>query len=202
MYRDTLGRFSSAPPRDWPVEVAEPIRAPSVAADVLVPVAQAMAYALASIVAGLVLCSLLELPLWYALCAGGLVFALAVPGRMHGIGDTIWRTQQPVLPEAPPPAQTVRLELTEETPSGGVKRMRIADVPVDDERLRQFVQAALQGESLSVHRWVGAGRPFTRSQYVQLADALEQAGFITAARGNQGRRLTERGRRVLPKLLR
>jgi len=202
MYRDTLGRFSSAPPRDWPVEVAEPIRAPSVAADVLVPVAQALAYALATIVGSLVLCSLLELPLWYALCAAGLVFALAIPGRMHGIGDTIWRTQQPVLPEPPEPPQTVRLELTEETPTGGVRRMQIADVPVDDERLRQFVQAALQGESLSVHRWVGAGRPFTRSQYVQLADALEQAGFITQARGNQGRRLTERGRRVLPKLLR
>ena len=201
MYRDAMGRFSSAPPRDWPMEVAEPIRAPSLAADVLVPVAQAMAYALASLVAGLVLCSLLELPIWYALCAGGLVFALAVPGRMHGIGDTLWRTQQPVLPEAPT-HETVRLELTEETPSGGVKRMRIADVPIDDGRLRQFVQAALQGESLSVHRWVGAGRPFTRSQYVQLADAMEQAGFITAPRGNQGRRLTERGRRVLPKLLR
>jgi len=201
MYRDTLGRFSSAPPRDWPVEVAEPIREPSVKADVIVPVAQAMAYALASLVAGLVLCSLLALPLWYALCAGGLVFALAIPGRMHGIGDTLWRTQQPVLPEAPT-HETVRLELTEETPSGGVKRMRIADVPIDDGRLRQFVQAALQGEFLSVHRWVGAGRPFTRSQYVQLADAMEQAGFITAPRGNQGRRLTERGRRVLPKLLR
>lgn len=200
--RDPLtGRFLPQP-RDWPSEITEPVRPPSVAADVLVPVCQSLAYALAVLVGGLVACGVFEWPAWYALAAAGITFALAVPGRMHGVGDTLWRTASPVVPDppAPQPAQ-VRIELTEQTPGGGVQRMRILDLPIDDQRLAVFARAALEGQSLALAKWTGAGRPFRRGEYVELCDRLEQAGWLIPARGNVGARLTAAGRSMLRKLI-
>ena len=195
--RDAAGRFVATP--EWPVEITEPAREPSVTGDVIVPLLQSLIWSMATGVCALVLCWLTELPNWVALLIATIAFVVSWGSALQTAHETIWRTETPLVQRVEPIPQTVRLELTETTPEGNVQRMRIADVPIDDERLKLFVQAALEGRSLSVHRWTP--QPLSRSQYERITDALEQAGFITVSRGRGGRRITERGKRVLQKLL-
>jgi len=201
--RDRLGRWASTGlPADIPTEVCEPVRPPDPVADVGVPVLQSVAVAgaaaIAALLAGLVgLLPTEDVLTWAAGAAGG-VFVLALWPMLTWARATVWRVTTPVLPEPERPPTTVRLELAELTPSGGVQRMRLLDLPVDDERLRQFARAALDGHSLAVNRW--AGRTFSRSEFDTLADELTRAGLVTAPRGNQPRRLTAAGRAVLRRI--
>lgn len=203
LWRDELGRFTASPaPRDWPLEVQEPAREPSLAADVAVPALQAVVSALAGGCLTAVACWLFGLPSWTIWATVAAVFAISWAVRLQFSEASTWRTASPVPPEpAPRQPATVRLEVSELDPSGGVRRMSIADVPADDDRLREFARRVLDGESLSVHRWTaGPGRMFSRAEFDQLADSLTRAGFVVQGRGNKPRMLTERGRRVFRRL--
>ena len=200
--RDHLGRWrATGLPADIPTEVVEPTRPPSVVSDVAVPVLQSLLVAAAAGVVAILL-------MWAGIVpdadpvadvglAAGAGFALSIGPMLQWARQTLWRVTTPVLPEPERPAQTT-IEVTELTPAGGVQRMRILDLPIDDDRLRQFARAALEGRSLAVHRW--AGSTFSRAEYEQLADELQRAGLVTAPRGNQGRQLTAAGRAILRRL--
>lgn len=185
------------------MELTEPVRAPEPVADVVVPFLQSLAYGVAMAALTGVICSVFRLSGWYVLVAGAVVFALMLPQTLREARETLWRTATPVFPPTTrvndEPPQTIRVELTQ-MENGSIRRMQIVDLPVDAERLRELVHGALRGESLAVHRWSGVGRPFTRTEYVQLTDQLTRIGWMTAPRGNVGRQLTAAGRVMLQKL--
>lgn len=192
--RDNLGRWrSTGLPSDIPTEVTEPVRAPSVEADVLVPALQALLVGCALGIATAVAVALMpDVPLLAVPAAMGGGFALSFWPLLEHARSTVWRTTTPVFSEPDRP-QTVRVELTELGHAGGVRRMQILDLPVDDDRLRQFAKAAVEGHSLAVHRWTPGA--FTRHEYEVLSDELQRAGLLVVTRN--GRRLTTAGRHVL-----
>lgn len=200
--RDRFGRWlPDAAPAAVPTEVVEPVRAPDVAADVVVPALQAVLVAAAAAIGATLAVWLADVPMWGIPVAGGVALAAAIPTMLGHARETLWRTTTPVLPEPERPVQTVRLELSELSPGGGVKRMQILDLPVGprvhgDDRLRTFARAALEGSSLSVHRWTPGA--FTRHEYEVLSDELQRAGLLVVTRN--GRRLTTAGRHVLRRL--
>jgi len=201
--RDALGRWATRPVTDHPTEVVEPTRAPSVAADVLVPVLQSLAIGAASAIAAVIGAVVGLVPVADVLLgaglAGGIGFCASLWPNLMWARSSLWRTISPIVPEPDRPVAVSRIEVTELTPAGNVQRMQILDLPVDDARLRMFAKAALEGQSLAVNKWCGG--TFTRGEYETLCDELQRAGLVTTARGNQGRRLTAAGRAILRRLL-
>lgn len=127
----------------------EPARGPSVAAGVIVPMLQSLVSALAGGCLAAVASWLLEWPGWVIWAAVASVFAVSWTLRLGFSEQSVWCVQNPVIPEAPWQPATVRLEASESDPSGGVRRMRIVDAPIDQAKLRLFAQRVLDGESLS-----------------------------------------------------
>jgi hypothetical protein len=199
--RDDLGRWATRP-TDVPSEISEPTRKPDVISDVAVPVLQSVAIGAASAIAAVIGAVVGLVPVGDVVLGAGLAagigFCASLWPNLMWARSSLWRTVSPIVPEPDRPVATTRIEVAELTDGGGVQRMRILDVPVDDARLQMFAKAALEGQSLAVHRW--AGTMFSRSEYEQLADELTRAGLLTAPRGSRPRQLTAAGRAILRRL--
>jgi len=194
MARCTCGRFVADAAA--PADLHEPARAPSAAADVLVPLAGAAVTAASVGLLAALAWWLLGAPAWSVIVAGCVAFPVAWWGWSARVSETWWR--HTTTPEPAPEPRTVRLELSDLSPSGGVRQMRILDLPIDDARLAAFARAATEGRSLAVHRW--APGTFTRGEYSVLTDELVRAGLMIESRGNTPRRLSAAGRCVLRRL--
>jgi hypothetical protein len=64
---------------------------------------------------------------------------------------------------------------------------------VKPAQLAEFARAVLNGSSLAVHVWTGAGGAFTRAQYDSLMSELVKMDYIKPSTGNQTRSLNRRG---------
>lgn len=78
----------------------------------------------------------------------------------------------------------------------------IDDCPASNEQLKQWAVAALAGQSVAVGRWVGQGRPFSRSEYESLLMWLAQQRPKVANLERGRWHVTEAGRYWLRKYLR
>jgi hypothetical protein len=191
------GKFTGAP-TDAPVEELMPARAATAASDVVVPLLQAVGCGVAAAMLAGVAAWWLTWPAWTVWVTGCAVASVAWFRLLSSTRESLWAVRHTgqAAPVAAAP-QTVRVELSDHDVEGRLRSMRLLDLPIDDVRLRQFARAATGGAGLGVHSWTGGGRPFTRTEYELLTDALQGAGWLAPARGNRPRRLTAAGRSLL-----
>lgn len=92
---------------------------------------------------------------------------------------------------------SVRVELFEETNS--YWRGDFLNLPATHEQLRLLASGVVSGGSLSENAWCGSNRPFTKSQFQDLRQALLERGWLQWRNQNapaQGVEVTHVGRRV------
>lgn len=108
---------------------------------------------------------------------------------------------RPPAPDGSPPPP-LELEVVHRNEHGLFSQMFRSPLPagVSEDAFYQFARAVGQGRGLAETGWTGRGKPFSRTSYSDLLDALTQAGlvrWINPSARAQGRELTEPGRRAL-----
>lgn len=203
----TWQRYDTGPiPAGLEVERRTPARAPSLEADVLVPLAQALATAgLVAAVAWLLWRHLgWPDPQTAALATGAVALVgtwliLLVQGRSL-LWDVRWASPgEPPPVQGEPPAPEVRVELAEP----GARRVRYLNLPGDPDRLAALARGVLDGKPLSEATWTGAGQPFSRSEFGAVRAELLRAGLVRWRNPDapaQGVELTGAGRAVMRRL--
>lgn len=74
-----------------------------------------------------------------------------------------------------PPAQTIRIELTENNGQTG----RFIELPGGAENLAEMARGVLAGASLSESSWTGKGKPFSRGVFAEVKNELIRRGLAT-----------------------
>jgi len=98
------------------------------------------------------------------------------------------------------PREPLRIELIEDTG----RKVTFIDLPGTDEQLAELANGLLQGAPFSEGQWTGAGRPFSRAEFLALRDEMLDRGLITWNNINahaQGMQLTRPGSAVMRQLL-
>lgn len=195
---------------EWPwregrpeaVERVGPSRAPSVEADVHVPLWQAMASGafgagLGGLVLGLATWDAVMLALGavagYLVVAAGVWFVLLLEHRRM-----LWLMERAMLGlDEEGGTDELRVVVSQQDVEGRVVRMQYLNVAgVNADELREFARAVVDGAPLSVGYWTGRGSLFSRAEYEVLMAELVRAGLVRDG-GTQGRQLTAAGRAIL-----
>jgi len=180
-------------------------RVPTVEADVLVPLHQALTTGVFGMAAGAGIATLLFRD-WLAAVIGASAGFLVVAGTawLLLLADhrrLLWDIERAARLETAATDRVLRVEVAHMDATGRLARMQLLNVPgVTEEQLRQFARLALDGRTLAVGAWCGAGKPFTRAQYDALMAELTTAGLVRDHGGNIGRQLTAAGRAVLRRI--
>lgn len=181
-----------------------PTRAPTVGADVAVPLCQAVASGvLVGVPLGGALAYLARLPWWLAGIGAVLVAGCVWMLLLRDHRRLLWQTERTTgrdldgdhqigQPAAPPP---LRLEL-DSTDQDGYHGQILHIDAVTPDQLATFARAVREGRSMALDTWTGKGRLFTRTQYANVMDEMTAAGLVVKSSGNTGRRLTAKGRAV------
>lgn len=194
------------------VERVTPVRPPSLEADVLVPGAQCLIVGLGAFMVATVMGGA-WLPLEQAAVLGVAVGGIGAGAMAYDairearrslysvetLKDNLAATQNTgaeiVAETSTVELRVVRADMNEERPP-----IFIRQLPVDEERLREFAQAALRGVSMSQTEWVGSDKLFSRTEFDETLKLLMELGIIAwnSSRDNaQGRSLTRGGRHAL-----
>lgn len=97
----------------------------------------------------------------------------------------------------PGQVRPVRVELTQDNG----RRTQFINLPAKPEQLRSLAAGSLAGASLAVNTWSGSNKPFTRSEFETLRNALVRAGLARyGERANSPMELTGAGRAIFRKL--
>ena len=179
-------------------------RAPGVAADVGVPLFQALATgALVGAPVGAAAAWATGGPWWLAPAGMAAVSAAAWGWLLVDHRRLLWTTERVIGADLDRdgrlgPPQVVRLEVMTMDEAGRTRQVQILEIPgISQEQLREFARAVTQeGRGLAVNYWTGTGKLFTRSQYETVMAELIRAGLVREA-GRFGRELSAAGRGVL-----
>lgn len=158
-------------------ERRQPARPASLASDVIVPLAQALA-------TGIIAFILNKLTLnWNSGTVAAGVIALAWLVLLIDHRSALWNIERVIGadlnrdgftgPPEPPP--TTRVEIIEPKPRSHHEIYLQFDL--DPGVLSQFARAAIGGQSLSEASWCGTGNPLSRAQYNHLRDTLITRGL-------------------------
>lgn len=197
--------WSNAPISPPAIERVEPVRAPTLAADVLVPAARAAIYAFVAFLlltvawavlwgdwAGLVLVAALALGVF-----GWTWHMETVAGR-----ELLWKREVMETP-APPPvplpreleATRIEVAMTDDRAGHGGHSIQFLDLPVPEPVFALFVRGALRGIMSEA-----TCQPLTRGQFRAVRDDLRGRGMLRwkdSHAPRQGLELTAVGRTVL-----
>jgi len=123
----------------------------------------------------------------FALACGGLI--LANRGELHRLVTAQDKRSR---------NQELRVEVSHQGGAGAFARMDILHVAgIDGQQLVDLAPILLRTESLAINEIGGGGCILTQGQAQRLCRELEVMGFATPARGNQGRRLSAKGRALM-----
>lgn len=176
-WRETLRRADT-------LERQTAVRAPSVEADVRVPLQQAFASGWFGAVAGAALAVLLLRDVLaivggalagFVLVAGAAWFVLLADHRRM-----LWEFERAtVAPSAQAAPAELRVAISHYDQNGRFVRMEYLDIPgISEEQLKQFARRVTDGAPLAVTAWTGRGGLFSRSQYDTLMSELMRAGLV------------------------
>jgi len=134
-------------------------------------------------------------------CAGAVVLVVWVVwlGRVEGLFFARETVRPSALPVYHQDAPVVQVEVSE--PEQG--RWRFLDLPGGPEELEQLARGLMLGRSLAEAEWVGAGRPYTRSQFRELRGQLLERGLLVwrnPSAPSQGVELNAAGRAVFGRI--
>lgn len=99
----------------------------------------------------------------------------------------------------PPITSNVRIELSE----NGGQTTRFINLPGSEEQIAGLARGLLEGLSFTEAAWTGAGRPFTRSQFVAVRDEMIRRGLArwhNPGSPARGASLTNKGRAIMKQL--
>lgn len=175
-------------------EFVQPIRAPAVVSDVVVPLLQAAVSAIIVWIVGMATVYIIwwfisggELPPFHVAAKIGGFVALLVLATMWFRGMThSTRTQSQVerresAPPPPPipepvkadqPRISVKLEIVRED---GVDYM---DLPLAPDKLKTMARALKAGRPFSVNSLTGAGAPLSRGEFMTMRDEFMERGYM------------------------
>ena len=186
------------------VERRTPAREPNLVGDVLVPFFQALVTSWGIGMATWAVGALLfEMFSWRAaLAMGAVVFPFAFITAVGVMRDALFAVElisgvEPGDDEQQLGHRTLRVEVSDP------RKMHILNLPVDEEALREFARAALEGRSLGVNEWTGRGRPFTRATYEMVRGEMIRAGLLAwrdERNPQAGVMVTERGREAFAQI--
>ncbi len=196
--------LSSGTPAKAEVERRVPARSPDLVGDVAVPFLQALitswgvgmaAWAVGALVLG-------AFSWRAALAMGALTFPVAFLAAVGVMREALFAIEVVTGMDLDHdgqvgPPRTLRVEVSEP------RSTHILNLPVEEEALREFARAALEGRSLGVNEWTGRGRPFTRATYERLRSELMRAGLLAwrdERNPQAGVVVTERGREAFAQM--
>jgi len=192
---------------DWQaIRYEAPTRAATLAADVLVPAAQAAVTgcAVGALAAVLILALQLDVTGWAAVAVGCVAAAVAWlwllrdARRLLRTSETLTRRDAGELPPSPA-ADSLRLEVQ----TDGGRHWLLDELQTTRDKFNTWARAALAGRSLAQGAWTGAGGCFSRGEYDRLVAALVRAGILRYVNPNahaQGLTLTAAGRATLRRI--
>jgi len=178
-------------------------RAPSVEADVLVPLQQSVVTGMFGLACGAALGAVVFWE-WLAALVGGFCGFIVAGGGMWALllaehRRLLWLVERQMagVEGDGGGVEELRVVIAHEDEVGRVVRMQYLNVAgVSGEELREFARAVVGGAPLTVAYWTGTGALFSRAEYEVLMAELVRAGLVRDG-GHQGRALTAAGRCVL-----
>jgi len=190
-------------------ERTQPVAQMGVKSYVVTPLAWSFVAALllalgASVVVVLSLGSRMPLPLWSPVVVFIVVLILAwfsrsdIATKLLYVTERI-RGQDLNGDDREGEPQRLELEITERRPGGGTMHFIEVD-GVDEPTLKAWAAGVARGQSLAVHRWSGAGQPFSQPSYIRFMDQMQTMGLVVNYGGNRGFELTHSGKAVAKKL--
>jgi hypothetical protein len=163
--------------------------------------------------AGGFFCWLFHWPFLWALAAGGAVTFVVwmnLYNRMLYLIEFVLKADingdgviGAPLTQLPPP--TTRIELIKTDQDHNLVEGDYINLPAEPEQLAQLADGLSQGYSLSINKWTGRGKPFTRSQFETLLDVFHTRGLaapLSAKSPNSGYALTVAGKHVISRFAR
>lgn len=111
---------------------------------------------------------------------------------------------QPPAADAPQlaPVRTVRVELVDRDPNGGVRQMQFLDLPYPD-RLPVLAAGLSNGVPFTIDEWAGKDKLFSQGEFDILRDEMRARGLAVnrnPAAPNLGMTLTVAGKAVMRKI--
>lgn len=199
------------------VERSTPVRPPALESDVLVPAAAALLIGVGTFT--VVTPIAVALFTWWN---WDLMMALAVGGVAGGIGfgvmalDAIIASRRSIYATdvlkdnllAKTESSGEKEEVTSSTVELTVRREDVGpypqilkrEVPIDEERWREFALSAVNGNPITQSEWVGRDKLFSRSEFDKMMQYLMESGIVAWASSRdeaQGRALTRGGKASL-----
>jgi hypothetical protein len=143
-----------------------------------------------------------------ALLVALLVGLVAWGWLVYSSTELLWKREHMMAaPETPAPLPaapaTCRIEVDLRSFNGHLRKAWL-DVPVPAESFATFARAALNGQPVAQARWIGKGKPFTRSEFEDMRGWLMEmslAEWLDTRNHDQGWNFTHAGRHVLGKWL-
>jgi len=192
------------------VERTTPVRAPDMTPDVLVPLAQMGMVGLGAFCITTSVCMFIISPVGaisLGLGAAGIAIGAATYNALAYSRRTIYaieRYKDNLTATTTASAETIieeiELTVTREDLSAAYPPIQRRTLPTDTGRFRELAQAAIKGQPLTQSEWAGSDKPFSRSEFDNIAQTLMELG-IMAWRSErdpaQGRVITAGGRHAL-----
>jgi len=195
------------------VERINPVRPPELEADVLVPAAQCALIGVGTFVLLFPLCNLGNLSpdgCWALSLAGaGIAAGVMATDAIRAARQSIYSTETLkdnlvaktlTQQQTTQTASYVNLTVTREDTGTAYPQVFSRDLPIDEDRLRQLAQAALEGTAITQENFAGGDRLLSRGEFDQTAQLLMELGILAWKSERdpaQGRALTIGGRHAL-----
>ncbi len=190
-------------------ERRRPARPANVESDVIVPLLQSVAVAIAVSVAGLYLSMFFDLFAWHLSCFGGLLaggiwfIAALFLGR-----DLLWIVESITTYDidgdgviGPPPVTELAVNVTDG--ADRIHKQYRQTLGVEPDRMVKFAEGVLAGRGMAVNAWTGSNGLFSRTEFDGLMAELERSGLVereNPGQSNSARRLTDEGREAFEQL--
>lgn len=200
------GQFANEKNGDFTATRLTPLRAPSIEADVLVPLAQSSIISIEAVIVAI------PLSIWMRFDWSVLLFIWAGTMLLSWISAVKKAEFSQVKSEEfsysanqkesgqvaqATPGGPLQLEVIHTT-SGLRNQMQILDLPgqVTEEIFTAFLRNILAGKSLARKHWAGTGKAFSRDGYDGMMEKLLEASIVQPST-NGGKMLSKGGKRAL-----
>lgn len=205
------GEFSNPKNGSFSATRITPIRAASMEADVFVPAAQSLAWAVATALPSIAVSMWLRWEWSAPLFIGATTILVAWITAMTRSNSGLVKTEEFTYdasgemdqgPGARAAGDGIKMELIHTT-SGIRSRMQLMELSksISEKAFGEFLKDILSGRSLARRNWVGDGKPFGRDAFDDMISKLIDGGIVLSA-GNAGKTLTNAGRHMIAGLVR
>lgn len=205
------GNFDNSRDGSYVATRSTPIRASTLEADVLVPAAQSLIWAVVSSVPAVAISFWLRYEWYFPLAVAGVSMAFSWSSSMKRSDMSCSKVEEfeyspsPDKNDSPAPGaggEAIRLEVINKSDDMSAA-MKIVDLPegIEPVQFLGLCKDALAGKGLARKNWTGSGKEFSRDQYDGLMTAMVSSGLVMTVPG-KGKMLTLGGRKSIKRMIR